>query len=266
MAQCMCKMVIDVADRECTQVVVARQGDSATRCLRLRLSSYGELLRVEEGAVPVLNVRNESGEVRVFTGEVHADGSITLPMTSWMLKNQGVLECDIAIFDEKGGKLTTPPFEIDVLASIAPDDVLPGHDDEEENFVAELIAEEQVYNLNAYAENGEVFVYPSNRRRYQLNLSDGKFADEEGWRPFHITVPMHDNASKESWFIISCYAPLREGRGVPVVWSRMDKLNFVDGVVPTITQPYFDIVAVHEKGSARWNVGVVQYQPAEEQV
>ncbi len=259
MAQCVTKMVLDVSERELTQSIVARQGDSCCRNILLRLLSYGELLRVEESSTVVLNVKSSSGETAVFAGEVHADGSVTLPINAWMLRNEGVLTCDVSIFDEKGGKLTTPPFGIEVMASVLPDETLPGDDEGGGSVTAEIIQQERMFTLKPIQSEGGFALLPESRRHYALDLNNSLYVTSEGWRPIQLVLPPPVSRDQDNWVVITCHAPVRECGPVPIDWGEKDGYSFVGSTLPDIMTEDFDIICTFSVVTGKWHIGVVQY-------
>lgn len=259
MAQCMCKMVLDVADRDSAHSIVARQGDSDTRFVRLRLMSYGEPIRVEESAVVVLNVKNPSNELLSFEGEVNTDGSLTLPINAWMLQSIGVLQCDVSLIDAGGGKLTTPSFEIEVVASVAPDEVLPSDNMDGESLTARLLAEEKIFALEPLLAGAGYELHPRCNRKYSLDLADSCYASGDDWKAISLVLPTPDDTSSDNWILIYCNAPVRLSGYVSIDWGDASELLFADGVVPEITKGDFDIICTYSPSAAKWQIGVVQY-------
>ncbi len=259
MAQCMCKMVLDVADRDSAHIIVARQGDSATRFVRLHLMSYGEPIRVEESAVVVLNVKNASNELLSFEGEVNSDGSLTLPINAWMLQNIGVLQCDVSLIDVGGGKLTTPSFEIEVVASVAPDEVLPSDDMAGQSITARLLAEEAVFGLEPVLAGDGYELHPQCNRKYALDLSSSSYASGDDWKAISLVLPTPDDVTCDNWILIYCHAPARLSGYVSIDWGRASELLFADGVIPEITKGDFDIICTYSPVVDKWQIGVVQY-------
>ncbi len=260
MAQCMCKMMLDVADRDAVQTIVARQGDSATRFLRLRLAAFGEPLRVEDSATVVINVKNGAGEVRAFEGEVNVDGTITLPINAWMLQSVGVLQCDASVFDAAGGKLTTPSFEVEVVASVAADEALPGDDDGGESITARLLAEEKVYDLTPVLEAAGYLLYPACNRKYALDLSADTYGSDGMWKAISLVLPTPADTASDNWILIYCHAPLRADGGASIDWGDASALLFADGIIPEITKGDFDIICTYSRAAGKWQIGAVQYE------
>lgn len=260
MAQCMCKITLDVAERDAIQTVVARQGDSATRFLQVFLLSCGEPMSVEESVRAVLNVKNAAGEIRAFEGEVCADGTVRLPLNAWMLRTVGIVQCDVSLFNAAGGKLTTPPFEVEVVASIAEDGMLPGDDDGGESLTARLLAEEKVYALDPVLQNGEYSLYPLCNRKYALDLSDDIYASGDGWRSLSLVLPVPEDTDSDNWILIYCHAPLRVMGAVSIDWGDATSLLFADGKIPEITVGDFDVICTYSKPAGKWQIGAVQYE------
>ena len=259
MAQCVTKMVLDVSERELVNSVVARQGDSGCRNILLRLLSYGELLRIEENATVVLNVKNASQETAVFAGEVHPDGSVTLPLNAWMLRDEGVLTCDVSVFDEAGGKLTTPPFEIEVMAAVLPDEVLAGDSDGGESVTAEIIQQERMLTMKPVQVESGFMLMPALRRHYSLDLTNSMYGTDEGWRHIELVLPPVPDRESEQWVVITCHAPFRSGRPLPIDWGEKGQYVFAGSALPEIVTVNFDIVCTYSNASNKWQVGVIQY-------
>ncbi|MBE6581406.1 MAG: hypothetical protein E7650_07340 [Ruminococcaceae bacterium] len=266
MTQCMCKMMLDVADRDTMQTVVARQGDNAARFVRLALFAFGEPIRVEENAVVVLNARNAAGELRAFPGEVNCDGTLTLPFNSWMLHSVGILQCDVTIVDADGGKLTTPPFEVDVAPSVAADELLPGDSDEGESITARLLSEERVFTLEPVLAVDGYELRPLSNRKYALDLSSEIYSEGEGWKHIAMVLPTPDDVGNDSWILIYCHAPKRGSVAVSIEWGAAGEVLFVDGQIPDIVHGDFDIVCTYSRAAGKWQIGTVQYKTVGEAV
>lgn len=259
MTQCLYKLTLDVAERDALLSIVARQGDSDTRFLRMSLYSLGEALRVEDSATVVLNVKNAAGELMAFSGSVNADGTITLPLPARLLKNTGVVTCDVSIITTSGGRLTTPPFEIDVVASVADTDLLPG-DDIDGSITAEMLAMEKVFSLTPEESDAGFTIAPLCNRKYTLDLSGSAYSGEEGWKEISLLLPTPTDPDSDSWILIYCHAPLREESNLTLNWGNATRLLFADGMIPEITKGDFDIICTYSRVAAKWQIGIVQYE------
>ncbi len=259
MAQCLYKMALDVAVRDTLLSVVARQGDSDTRFLRMNLFALGEPLRVEESAIIVLNAKNAAGELMAFPGTVNTDGTLTLPLPAKMLKSTGIITCDVSVITATGGRLTTPPFEIDVVESVADSDLLPG-DDEEGTITAELLAKESVFVLEPKETDGGFELTPLCNRKYTLDLSGSAYSGSEGWKEIALKLPTPTEADGDCWILIYCHAPLREEAFLTINWGNANELLFADGIIPEITKGDFDVICTFSKAANKWQIGMVQYE------
>lgn len=261
MAQCLYKMALDVAERDTLISIVARQGDSDTRFLRVGLFSLGEPLRIEEGATVMLNTKSAAGELMAFSGSVNSDGSITLPMPARILKNTGTVTCDVSIITATGGRLTTPSFEVEVVASLADGDLLPG-DDSEGSITAEMLAKEKVFPLIPEKTSTGFVVAPLCNRKHTLDLSSSEYSGEEGWHEIALSLPTPADPDDDSWILIYCHAPLHEAANLTINWGDASTILFADGIIPEITRGDFDIICTYSRVAAKWQIGVVQYEMA----
>ena len=226
MAQCVTKMVLDVSEREVVQSIVARQGDSGSRSILLRLFAYGELLRVEENSTVVLNVRNATEQTAMFAGEVNADGSVILPLNAWMLREEGVL---------------------------------PGDDEGGESVTAEIIQQERMLVLKPIPIEGGFLLSPEDRRHYTLDLTGNAYGTDESWCRIKLMLPPRASAEHTSWVVITCHAPLRACGAVPIDWGDSNSVMFVGSVLPEIRSTDFDIICTFSSVAGKWQIGVVQY-------
>lgn len=124
MAQIVKVMNIDVAKKNRFQALVAKQFDSKSRYLKVQLQNEGVDVEVEQNCSVIMNARRADGVSRGYAGNVNEDGTVTVPITSWMLALDDTVVCDISVIDASARKLTTMNFEIDVdPASYSGDDI-----------------------------------------------------------------------------------------------------------------------------------------------
>ena len=224
--------------------------------------SCGEPLCVEESATVIINVKNASGEVRAFEGEVDADGALILPIKAWALRSIGTVQCDVSIFDTAGGRLTTPPFEIEVISSLSAGDILPGDKEGEDSITAKLIAEERMYTLTPIAAPQGYALEPLCNRKYALDLSGEDYAEGGKWKTISLVLPEPEDMDSDNWILIYCHAPLRDMIGVSIDWGVASELLFADGEIPEIIKGDFDIVCTYSRVAGKWQIGVLQYGSA----
>ena len=262
MTQCMCKLMLDVAERDTVHTIVARQGDHASRFVRLALFAFGEPLRVEENVIVLLNVKNAAGELRAFSGEVNCDGTLTLPLSSWMLRCVGLLQCDVSVIDAEGGKLTTPTFEVDVVPSLSADALLPGDSEGDGSITARLLTEERVFTLEPHLGLEGFELHPETNRKYALDLSGEAYREGDGFKAISMVLPPPDKENNDSWILIYCHAPVRAAGAVSIDWGAVSDVLFADGKIPNIMRGDFDIVCTYSRAAGKWQIGTVQYGTA----
>lgn len=140
------KISVDVATENIFQSIVAKQYDTDSRFLTVQLTNEGENLVVDTTSTVVINALREDNEAKAFAGSVNEDGTVTVPITSWMLDLDGTVKCDISIYEAER-KLTSTTFTISVeAASYAGNDIT---EDENYDVLVTLIAECQEIIDNA---------------------------------------------------------------------------------------------------------------------
>ena len=111
------KLNIEVSKPNVFQAVVAKQYDMNTRFIEATLVDGGENVSVDPKATVkvVINALRKDGESKGFDGVVNGDGTVTVPLHSWMLELDGAVICDISIIDtqlDDEKKLTTTSFTL----------------------------------------------------------------------------------------------------------------------------------------------------------
>lgn len=105
---------VDVARLNRFAAIVAKQYDRATRFLRVTMLNESIPLTVDTSAVVLMNARRPDDSAKSFAGEVNEDGTVTVPVTYWMLELDGTVKCDISIITNGENVLTTTLFELAV--------------------------------------------------------------------------------------------------------------------------------------------------------
>lgn len=108
---------IEVSKPNVFQAVVAKQYDMNTRFIKATFVDNGDKIYIDpEATVSVaINALRPDGESKGFYGEVNQDGTVTVPLHSWMLEQVGTVICDISVIDTETGdnkKLTTTSFNL----------------------------------------------------------------------------------------------------------------------------------------------------------
>lgn len=111
-------ITVEVSKPNLFQAIVAKQNDSNSRYLKVTFVNEGEKITVAKGATVTINAERKDGLSDSFLGETNEDGTITVPLHSWMLELDGVVTCDISILDtENDRKLTSTTFVLAVEKS-----------------------------------------------------------------------------------------------------------------------------------------------------
>ena len=108
---------IEVSKPNVFQAVVAKQYDMNTRFIKATFVDGGNKIFIDpESTVKVIiNALRPDGESQGFEGEVEQDGTVKVPLHSWMLELDGTVVCDISVIDtekDDNKKLTTTSFTL----------------------------------------------------------------------------------------------------------------------------------------------------------
>ena len=146
----------DVVKRGATRAVYAKQNDKNSRFLNVRIQEEGKDIAVAPSETVMLNVERPDHQEGILYGTVNEDGTVRVPLTSWMLELEGTLTCDISIVaeGEDSAKLTTMQFNIYVEEAVITDESLI--DSEEYSVIVDLLkrttaAEASAVNAEASA-------------------------------------------------------------------------------------------------------------------
>lgn len=127
MAEIIKSIEVDVAKKNTFKAIVAKQGDKITRFLKVQLLNEGEKIVVGSSALVSINAERSDTLSKAFKGEVNEDGTVTVPLTYWMLELDGQTNCSISIY-ENDGKLTSCSFAVLVEHAEVLDDDISGDD------------------------------------------------------------------------------------------------------------------------------------------
>jgi hypothetical protein len=117
MAQIIREISVDVARENTFSAIVAKQNDSNSRFLKVTLKNEGEPLEIASSSIATINALREDGTAEAFLGTVNEDGTVTVPLSNWMLALDGTVKCDVTIVDTDSRKLTTTMFTLSVEES-----------------------------------------------------------------------------------------------------------------------------------------------------
>ena len=130
---------VDVASENDFQSIIAKQTDKDSRFLKVRLTNEGKQIDIQPTSVVTINALREDNEVKAFAGTVNDDGTVTVPITNWMLELDGQIKCEISVINAEQRKLSSTPFTISVKAAVYDGDDIS--DDENYDILVDLIAE-----------------------------------------------------------------------------------------------------------------------------
>lgn len=134
------EVTADVVRRSSAKGIYAKQNDMNSRFLNIRIQEDGKNIVVESDVTVLLNVERPDRASNIFYGEVNPDGTVKVPLTSWMLELVGTLVCDVSIVyqDVAAMKLSTMQFNIYVEAAVITDEHI--EDTEEYSVIVDLLS------------------------------------------------------------------------------------------------------------------------------
>ena len=130
---------VDVAQENIIKSIVAKQYDNDSRFLKVRLTNEGKQINVNPTSVVTINALREDDEAKAFAGTVNEDGTVTVPITNWMLELDGQIKCDISVINAEQRKLSSTAFTIQVEAATYDGGNIS--DDDKYDILVNLIAE-----------------------------------------------------------------------------------------------------------------------------
>ena len=131
MAQIIKEIDVEVIRPNLFQAVVAKQNDCNSRFIKAAFVNKGEKIDITPVSKVLINARRSDGESGSFEGVVNDDSTVTVPLHSWILEVDGMVDCDISTINELDEKLTSTKFQVFVeKASCGTGDIIndPQHD------------------------------------------------------------------------------------------------------------------------------------------
>ncbi len=136
MAKIIQEINLEVAKPNLFQAIVAKQNDYGSRFLKVTFVNNGEKINIDSTLTATINAERPDGLSKRFEAVVENDGTVTAPLTGWMLELQGIVNCDISIMTADG-RLTTTDFSINVNEAACSDEDIS--DDENTDVLTDLI-------------------------------------------------------------------------------------------------------------------------------
>jgi hypothetical protein len=108
---------VEVTKPNIFQAIVAKQYDMNTRFLKVTFVDCGTRIDIPatDTTKVLLNAERADGQSKGFDGVINEDGTVTVPLHSWMLELEGTVVCDISVIDtatDDEKKLTTTSFTL----------------------------------------------------------------------------------------------------------------------------------------------------------
>ena len=108
---------VEVTKPNIFQAIVAKQFDMNSRFLKVTFMDCGTRIDIPLTGTTkaIINAERKDGESKGFDGVINNDGTVTVPLHSWMLELDGTVICDISVIDtanNKEKKLTTTSFTL----------------------------------------------------------------------------------------------------------------------------------------------------------
>ena len=116
---------LDVSEENRFTAITAKQYDSRSRYLLVRLTDRGEALTLPDTASVLISATRPDGLSDGFEGLVQ-DGAALVPLDYWMLMLDGTVTCELVVTGADGYRLTTMSFALDVRHSCFGDGPTPG--------------------------------------------------------------------------------------------------------------------------------------------
>lgn len=134
-------LTLDTTKRNNIAPLIVPQGDYGARVIRSKITDLGKPVIVEStAAVSIVSTRSGDGESQAFSGSVNADGTVTVPVTQWMLDvPEEDVTCHIVVTGI-GYQYSTTSFLIEPQAKATPTEIAP--DDPRQDLVTEVLAGE----------------------------------------------------------------------------------------------------------------------------
>ena len=119
------EITLDVSEENRFTAITAKQYDSRSRYLLVRLTDRGEALTLPDTASVLISATRPDGLSDGFEGRAR-DGAALVPLDYWMLMLDGTVTCELVVTGEDGYRLTTMSFALDVRHSCFGDGPTPG--------------------------------------------------------------------------------------------------------------------------------------------
>lgn len=175
---------LDLCKKNSYKAIPTKQLDTNSRFLRVELLNNGNSYDFSDD-VTVILASTRDGETKAYKCTVE-DGCVVAPLTSWMLAEQGYVDCEIVLIDTaSNSKLSSFAFSICVDESIYNDETIS--QDENYNVLLQLITDVDtaVKSCNTATEKAtEIY------NTVETKLNNGELKGEKGDKgdPYELTI------------------------------------------------------------------------------
>ena len=165
---------LDLCKKNSYKAIPTKQLDTNSRFLRVELLNNGNSYDFSDD-VTVILASTRNGETKAYKCTVE-DGCVVAPLTSWMLAEEGYVDCEIVLIDTaSNSKLSSFAFSIYVDESIYNDEAIS--QDENYNVLLQLITDVDtaVKSCNTATEKAmEIY------NTVETKLNNGELKGEKG--------------------------------------------------------------------------------------
>lgn len=165
MARIVQEINLEVAKPNLFQAIVAKQNDYNSRFLKVTFVNNGEKINIDATLTATINAERPDGASKRFDAVVNDDGTVTAPLTGWMLELQGLVSCDISVITADG-KLTTTDFSINVNEAACSDEDISNDDNYD-------ILQELIVKVETLEENLDLSNYVEQTQYADINGNAG---------------------------------------------------------------------------------------------
>lgn len=239
---------LDLCKKNSYKAIPTKQLDTNSRFLRVELLNNGNSYDFNDD-VTVILASTRNGETKAYKCTVE-DGCVVAPLTSWMLAEEGYVDCEIVLLDTaSNSKLSSFAFSICVDESIYNDETIS--QDENYNVLLQLIADVDtaVKSCNTATEKAtEIY------NTVETKLNNGELKGEKGDKgeqgdPYELTMSdIYNIVRNIPYASVQTAGILR----VPVGCGlRVDKRGNADVYyeIPDLTSTTDDIIVEKQGGT-----------------
>ncbi len=107
------KIALDIIRSNKCKVIRSKQGDCLTRFAEITVTKEGEVVFVPNNITVLVNVKRADDAQRIYVGSVNDNGTVQIPINTWMNEVAGIGQLDISLLDGET-KLSTMYVQFDV--------------------------------------------------------------------------------------------------------------------------------------------------------